>query len=1243
MKKRNWTNKTKTIVGSTLLISSIAACSISAFSLQSSHFSLEQRQERVRTGGQDQPQNVGSPVFSKNLSTSSALENSQFIFVVDDANNGNHFSDPSKGYWEFSYDSTKPNGQTFRQQLEAYSNYYENIKANLETIKTATGAAEDNPGYLAFKDFCDLISKPEVVLEPNNNSSTNQSRNIIANQSKGTLVDLEYWKHVSSLEGGDAIFEKQYGEEYRALKALLNEKAKLIPQWMNQMSGVNIAKSGNDPVRLTLTGYSSLENNEKSQYKINLLKNSSNLNYKELINVGQTVGTKNYTTYVKIAEINAASSSKIEFNFSITKAGESQPRPEPISIYVEPSKMFDTKNKDEFPVFGRWLLNDNNNYLSQVNQSQLDTYDKSITSFVFIKTPQTADTLAKVELVVRLADGEKISDLIIKTGGGAVDKFGILEIQTLTTKPLIPPNNPAARIAQIVDTIQLYFNFISISKNDKISGSQTKSQIEIQYDVGKDVSFDLGVFYKSKKLGGQYESLKKVVDAAATSSALNINFGIDSSGKPNNIANTKIDFYLDFLIDVLDSNDNLVGETIKENPRLLNVSQTTKSILNATPTNPLIFNQTISFNGDYIQLARNAGQIFKIPPKDTKMSLSISKIDPRLLSEPIFYKYNKDLVFDRPNTQIATGQEVVSNELKVVSELAKIYEKWVKNQTSDTFVASAYDAKLNSTNITNVKFNSDTLSDISIDYVGIKALTDINGENTSLTGNQIYTICKDYYKNLRAIVSNTSSLDIENSPFKQESVFEIVGSNSAMSIVMYLLNSSNSKDKIVELVSRKIGDQTEIDSTLEKEIASVLANLMATAYSRISTDFDLQSKAYVLGIIKEFIDDNSAREQQVVNASAIKYDSKNKLFSFVDGQETVTTKTVTNKEMLAKLFELLYLGSNIADSKSINNSLLGRAIFTGPALNEANQENFRILTKFLKNDQRDALFLNSLQLGSPDEINDLFKFYDILFSSFGNPLNLATDSFSLEKLISKSYKNGTKITIGWDLKKDNSNESLFKANDFREVFSAIHQLLDNSKKWKFLSLAGVRIQEESYIKVIVGAANLYSIIDHLYQDETKSKKILVSDNLKHYISANTTSFLNGKNLYAVNQGLNNLTYLKYDSLNSFMNALTDEKEALKIKEAFSWDVLSETLNIINRYGSESVSYFKVVEQIGPILVSLFALGILVVSSLVLVKGGQKTMSKYSKAFLISLIIMSLVALAFGAILTVSAFSSITIF
>lgn len=1122
----------------------------------------------------------------KQKSLSTKVVDAKTLPPIVDNNGENNITNSSIIYkWEY-----KNFGDADVTTISDYKNYYKNTVAHFNQL--------DGTGSQSYNDMSNFL---KLIYDGDGTSESGTDTLLFYEDMKNMIFNdfPDFW---------NSYFKKPYEEK---LKEVQNQVPK-VEKWLKDISGM-VSETNTSSKSISING------SEVSTYNLY----SGTLSPIDYSSNGFKAG---YTTYVKIAELdlNKIGESDIIFNFTpeeFTNNGYG----ESIDLVIKNSYLKSLASGFVKPtasdVFARWSLDSSTNYLEPSADYDSNYFHKLEKTFVFYKTSSGqigVDIALKNAQVIK---GLKFSDLT-PNGSGAVIAFGILDVYE---DPTLIPYNSA--IDNTVNEIPVFSNFISFDYNDAPTSSDSFSaegNLSYVFNTNNELSFNLNSYYQDKI--GTFKAIFQVSNGLPIGTPLSLDFGYNGGMiSPTN----GIQIYDDFKTDASAWED---GSHLNEYDIKNNLYKSDIFTTNA------IAKQEIIFNPNFMQLTNNKATIFDYDAstKPFSESFGLEYLSLDLLTQPIFWEkdpaWESTPTFSNSATESAhlVASEPKNNKTIVKSLFENIYSDWKGGDNPDlyndlAFVPStdrsisyiSYDDNFKSIEINQ---KATTLNDIDI----------LNINNNS--GSGLYNASKLYYDDIMKIIKNLMP-DIDSTGFTNQ--FDVNKFDNDNFDSEWLLNSSyTDADAIVEEINNAITDldmlpENPNDSAYKeakKTAAPYLAKYVVDAFSNVNAKFMDQVKLYFVETIENFVKDTNTYSRKTINLDVIKFDTTKNMFYF-DGDKSLVDKDITNKDWIKNLLDFIYKGNG-------SNIAIGRSIFVGnPSFNSV--DDYDLLTAFNNEDQRNAylLFEASLPTGQPEKINSIFDFYNKVFSSFGNPSKIIENSFSFNSIINKSLKEGLAFDLSWEINGEEGNES-YSATGLEDVFTHIFDLLDvNKNQFYFKDSSTGQKTSTSYFKVIIGAANAYALLDELKASPSSIKSDLSeSDKEIIYNSSVIDNFKDGNNLYRLYKGYQKYGTPKYDTslFAEFIDDLSTEAGTKKIKESTNWGVFTYTSDNDEKISPNLNLAMEMVKQISPILIALISVGILVASSMLIVKGS-KSQTAVVKSFLIALIIISLIALVMAGV------------
>ncbi|MGL4343525.1 MAG: hypothetical protein ACRCRZ_03095 [Metamycoplasmataceae bacterium] len=990
----------------------------------------------------------------------------------------------------------------------------------------------------------------------------------------------------SGIPNGDEYFNLSF-PDYKGFEQFVPTDFKIEPL-LKELSGI-ISVQDIISTSLTLEG--------KTANVINLEDNSE-----KVINLNNG----GYDTFVKIATIDSSVKKDIIFNFSYNGREETNNSSSRGFVVLKnnngqlSSKTLE-ENINDYQIFGRWDMRVGDEIATN------SSFPPLLNTFEFQKKAN-----GEIDVFIKLKTGQQINNVKVDPNSrDAIKQFGILDVQQEANSPIIDSTSQ-----DILKEIEFFSNSLTFNKVD--STNQPSSlpdnlknvNKKLTYYVGKDVQLSLKSFYNSKT--GTKEKILVVNNGEVSlNEQFTLKLGIDGDNNPFDVAKSPLELYISLLDDIINS------DLIKQNPELINMG-VNSSNSNALPN---IWEQSLYYNGTYFDVYEESGLA-------TAEKILLDTIDPSLKYEAIFNEKPKKITsFDNSIWSVSESKAVEDKKGKVLNVLQNIYTEWSKKETSSTNKFTFQTDKIVQFSLLeHLPLNGGKYYNISLD-------TKITSETK--TGNEIYETSRIYFNNLKNIINQLlPNLDPSLNSFSQN-IFDINSSNAAYNskrAIETFLQLSGRGNEVIDLVHNIIQKTTKIDDITpeqKKQVEVELATLVSQSYSSLQATFSEQFKIFFLSQLQTYIKSNEeAKNQSIIDLSKISYDATERIFYLNSSDSILKNEITTNSDRIKSLIDLMYLGNGTSE-------FLGQGIF-GININDdslpINQNAINFVNLFINKNL--LTFETTIDKLTSANIESIFNFYDVLFTTFGNQLDISNSNMSLTALRNEAFKNGNAIELKWDVnnKKINGPENAF---DF--IFDQLNA------KHEVLSIGGVPNQEARKINMLISSANLSNILAIKSGALTNNKTISVpssEEEKKLYRQALTFNNLLPLNLFKYQEAFKNIyPDLSFNNLDEFTTYLSSKEGAIDLAEKMNKEVIEYAINLISQNGLQTKGFFfSMVKQIAPIFIALVAAGIIVVSSFVLVNGVKtKSISKFSKILLILLIVISIASLVLSGLIIPSTF------
>ena len=801
----------------------------------------------------------------------------------------------------------------------------------------------------------------------------------------------------------------------------------------------------------------------------------------------EDVAGAGYTTLVKIGEIDLTEQQNYMMEYSYASSSSAAPAKAYLIIkndqgQVQKQESIKTAYQN-LDIFGRY---DNLNG-STIGQGSFKVEQENIV-LRKVESETTKNNRAgkeknTLEVLVRLKQGEVISNISFSKEHGTPKRFGILDVQAddkTTISKIIEKNNangtgndklmtkPTTKATDPNTDEQLvkiqFFSSEYTSKKKTVTpfadDAAANRTIEIYQGYEKDnedfeFSADLSYATKYSEQNSDYETIKEYVGGVATNKVVSLNLKFDGTS-PSQINEGKSTYNFFALL-----KDNMDEEVKKLFPKVSLISATSE-VKNKIAKQTIEYSDKFYLVGDVPKIGvDNSKEIKnKIPNLMDKIFAEKPKVWDETLppAKPFRNKRDANQQTKANTTKKSTLQasEQVDEKVNVIKSLATIYKKWSDNDNA--FASQNFEFEK-----AQVLFepNGSSFKNISIQR-----------NQFSGNGNALYKELTTYWNSLvdmiNTVFNDQFSTNKDRYTITKDNTEQIIVDKFFINNFEFIPNYAKVDALIAEGIKVWNEDPTNkgpnkansgFDSLSEetkKKFAQILAQLVQIQFDAIVKEFETNQMHPLYSEFQKVLASEDKSERTIVAevGSLLTTSSVGGLIKYQEGAwETISSKKEeTAKNQLLSLIRLLNFGQTNDDRTTLSDAILTNPI-VALKFKEFNPEN---LVNF-----SDSQTLNT-KLNQMRIIDGILSYFGYSFTdSYIDFINNVTPSF---KLVFKYQGKPTDMNFAQVLE-DIIVKLSQKGNEYRPTANESYSSywLDNiitgtniirSMNWKLKQLSG---------------------------------------------------------------------------------------------------------------------------------------------------------------------------------------------
>ena len=798
------------------------------------------------------------------------------------------------------------------------------------------------------------------------------------------------------------------------------------------------------------------------------------------------VAGDDYTTLVKIAEIDLTEQQNYMMEYSYASSSSAAPAKAYLIIkndqgQVQKQESIKTAYQN-LDIFGRYT-NLNGSAISQgsFKEEQENIVLRKVESET-TKNNRAGKEKNTLEVLVRLKQGEVISNISFSKDHGTPKRFGILDVQVddkttiskiietnkaegtgddkLMTKPTTKATDPNTD-EQLVK-IQFFSSEYTSKKKpaspfaDDPAAANRTIEIYQGYEEGNEdfeFSADLSYATKYSEQNSDYETIKEYVGGVATNKVVSLNLKFDGTN-PSQINEGKSTYNFFALL-----KDNMDEEVKKLFPKVSLISANSE-VKNKIAKQTIEYSDKFYLVGDVPKIGVDNSKDIKnkIPNLMDKIFAEKPKVwDETLPSKPPFRNKrdaNQQTKADATKKSTLQASEQVDEKVNVIKSLATIYKKWSNNDSA--FASQTFEFEK-----AQVLFepNGSSFKNISIQR-----------NQFSGNGNALYKELTSYWDSLVDMINT-----VFNDQFStNKSRYTIDSKNNTEQIIVdkFFINNFEfipNYAKVDALIAEGIKAWNEDSSTskgtptfenlsqeTKTKFANILAQLVQIQFDAIVKEFETNQMHPLYSEFQKVLasEDKSERTMVTEVGSLLTNSGFAGLIKYQEGawENISSKKEETAKNQLLSLIRLLNFGQTTDDRTTLSDAILTNPI-VALKFKEFNPEN---LVNF-----SDSQTLNT-KLNQMRIIDGILSYFGYSFTdSYIDFINNVTPSF---KLVFKYQGKPTDMNFAQVLE-DIIVKLSQKGNEYRPTANESYSSywLDNiitgtniirSMNWKLKQLSG---------------------------------------------------------------------------------------------------------------------------------------------------------------------------------------------